>query len=334
MPRYAVVHSDTESAGEEACSITDSMSDVSNEAHSDAGDPFCTVVEALEYGLRNVPLHGAHLRDAEAALRALQGTSSVLYHQAVSPRWPPAFVAVLERARMARVRFLLGDDAKQVLRAGTGCHMCGASEHRCQNAFELIGGDACGLGSCTMATLSDATDQLEDSDRALCASHEDAAFLGAYAGGQRCFDLAMAAVVARNLVTDTCYDLHAELHRLMTPALATQLERDERDPTRPIYALTPIGEVAARLSARVAAVQDVLRGCHFPDATLGRTGHAAVWARLDESLRARFHFAEARMRWCGARAAALLGRSPPEEADDDDDGAPVSSRTRAKATKR
>jgi hypothetical protein len=135
-------------------------------------------------------------------------------------------------------------------------------------------------------------------------------------------------------VADTCYDLHAELHRLMTPALATQLERDERDPTRPIYALTPIGEVAARLSARVAAVQDVLRGCHFPDATLGRTGHAAVWGRLDESLRARFHFAEARMRWCGARAAALLGRSPPEEADDDDDGAPVSSRTRAKATKR
>ena len=232
---------------------------------------------------------------------------------------------------MARVRFLLGDDAKRVLRAGTGCHMCGASEHRCQNAFELIVGDACGLGRCTMATLSEATDRMEDSDRTLCASHEDAAFLGAYAGGQRCFDLAMAAVVARNLVADTCYDLHAELDRLMTPALAAQLEHDERDPTRPIYALTPISEVAARLSARVAAVQDVLRGCPYPDATLGRTGHAEVWARLDESLRARFHFAEVRLRWCGARAAALLGRSPPEDVDD---GAPVSSRTRAKVTKR
>ena len=265
MARFAVVVSDSDSDGDGDCRARDvtsnasDASDASDVEFDDASNNDCVLVEAVELGIRNAQLGRAHALAADEALSKLQSLSSVLFHQALSPRWSPRFVAVLKRARMARVRVLLGDEHKRVLRPGAGCHMCGAAEHVCQTALELIGGETCGLESCTMATLPDVADRQDDLDGSLGASHTAEGFLGTYAGGERCFDLAMAAVVARNLLSDTCCDVHDELNRRMTPAVSEQLEADERDPTRAIFALTPIGAIAERLRRRVAAVEHVLR---------------------------------------------------------------------------
>ena len=314
------------------------MSEAGSE--SGANPQLCTLVEALELAMRNVPLNGEHLSVANEALANLQTKSSVFFHQALSPRWPCAFVSVLKRARMARVRFLLGDDPKQLLRGGAACKMCGTAEHRCKVAFDLISGDDGGVGSCEdMTEIAAALDRRWDLDE--CGVHDDSAFLGTFVGGQRCFDLAMASIVARNLLSDTSYEILQALNeRLAEPGVLEALELDEHDPTRVLYALTDVRALAGRLEKRIKVVESVLCGRAYPDSAYSQTGNAASWARLRDSLSFKFgNDAERLLRFCGARANANLGWHNLEEEDEEDEEEdeeeeeltppPVSSRTRA-----
>ena len=320
MPRYNSVVSDEDEDED------DDVSEV-----GDASPQLCTLVEALELAMRNVPLHGQHLTLANAELANLQTKSSTLFYQAVSPRWPCAFVSLLKSARMARVRFLFGDDPKLLLRAGAACHMCGTSEHRCQVALDLLAGDDGGVGSCEgMADMAAALDRRWDFDN---APHDDAAFLGTFVGGRRCFDLAMAAILAKNLLSDTAYEILQALNeRLAEPGVLEALEMDERDATRPLFALTDVKALAGRLEKRVKVVESVLCGRAYPDSAHSQTGSAACWVRLRDSLRFKFgDDAERLLRFCGARASLSLGWHNQDEDDEDEELAPppVSSRTRA-----
>ena len=357
MPRYAVVQSDTEEEEEEACSTTDEMSQPGEEEEEEAYEEPCnpllvTVVEALEFAIRNVPIHGEHLRVANEALGNLRTMSSVLFHQALSPRWSPAFVDVLKRARMVRVRFLMGNaSAQQLLRFGTRCRMCGAAEPRCQVALDLIGNNDDAVGRCAdMVEMADAFDGQLDRDAALFTAQEDGAFLGTYAGGRRCFDLAMAAVLARNLVGDTAYEVCWHLGvRLEDADLREALEQDERDPTRPLYALTDVRFLADRLAKRIQVVEDVLRGRPFPEAHHKQSGSAEAWKQLScQQSNRSGHLWSGSLPYGATRAAANLQQQQQQQqaADEGEEEAedalvppppppqpppppPVSSRTRA-----
>ena len=350
MPRFAVVQSDDSSDSDEGdegnCTSTDDMSDASPDASDDDEHPLLsTVVEALEFAIRNVPIHGEHLRVANEALTNLRALSRVLFHQALSPRWSPAFVNVLRRARMVRVCFLMGDASAQLLHLGTRCRMCSAPEPRCQVALQLIGGDDGGVGCCEdMAQMCDAFDCQLDRDAELFATRKDDAFLGTYAGGRRCFDLAMAAVVARNLVSDTCYEICADLGvRLNDAGVREGLELDERDPTRALHVLTDVRDLTHRLAKRIQAVEDVLRGRPFPEAQYKQSGSAATWTQFNGAMYNRFcdTIGSEPLLYGAARAAASLRQPqqqppPPQAADaeseveeEEEEEAPVSSRTRA-----
>jgi len=347
MPRYAVVHSD-DSDSEGDCTPTDEMSAAADEVSDDDDDAdnplFGTVVEALEFAIRNVPMRGEHLRVADEALTNLRARSSVLFHQALSPRWSPAFVDVLKRARMMRVCFLTGNSSAQLLRDGTRCCMCGAPEPRCEVALQLIGGEDGGVGRCAdMTQMSDAFDRQDDLNRLLCVSHEDEAFLGTYAGGRRCFDLAMAAVLARNLVSDTSYAVYRAIYeRLDDINTRDALELDERDSTRALFALTNVRALAAELDARIRVVESVLRGQPFPDSKYVHTGDKAAWGNLRTALSRKFGTDdERRLCYCAGRAADNLRQQRRKttdtekqwvcEMEEEEEAveAPVSSRTRA-----
>lgn len=197
--RYAVVQSDSEEdvhmAEEEEVYMAEEEVYMEHEQ----------VVEALEFAIRNVPLHGNHLLEANEALANLRTRSTVLFHQALSPRWSLAFVRVLKRARMARVVF-----TEQFTNE---CVLCG-SHHTCQVALELIAGSQSSLGSHGVQDIADGFDRQIERDVQLFKSYDERAYLGVYAGGRRCFDLAIAAVVARNLLQDTCYEIFNVLYLL------------------------------------------------------------------------------------------------------------------------
>ena len=345
MPRYAVVESDEDDAprdvGFARGAAEESDGSDPEAAHDDTLD--LLLVEALELSIRNVPLHGDFLRRAEASFANWQTLSRVLFEQALSPRWNERFVAVLRRARMVRVRYTARDDLNAELSADYGCRACGqgwgAAPHahaRHHRSAELIAGTAHDFGALALRDMRHAFDQQEERDKQLCRTIADEAYLGLYVTGGRCFDLAMAAVLAKNLVLDTCDDILQELERrLRDPAVRAHLERDERDPSRPIHALTPVRDIAARAHARAAAVRDVLRGCNFPDGKHRQTGPTAVWRRLDRALAASYRMTFLHVRFARERGDGRLGFW--------DDGLnapalpaggllepPVSSRTRAK----
>ena len=320
MPRYAVVESDEDDDAPRDVGFARSAA----EGDSDGSDPEAAhehgldllLVEALELSIRNVPLHGDFLRRAEASFKSWQTLSRVLFEQALSPRWNERFVAVLRRTRMARVRYTARDDHHAELDAGFGCRACGQGWEsaprigaRSNRAAELVAGAARDFGTVSLRDMVHAFDEQEERDEALCTAHADAAYLGLYVTGGRCFDLAMAAVLAKNLVLDTCDDILQELERrLKDPAVRAHLERDERDATRPIHALTPVRDIAERAYARAGAVRDVLRGGDFPDGKYRQTGPPAVWRRLDRALATHHHVSARHVRF--ARERAARPRSP------------------------
>lgn len=353
MPRAAVVLSDDDDDDEAPRDVGFARS--AAEERNDDSDPEAAhehgldllLVEALELSMRNVPLHGEYLQRAEASFRNWQTLSRVLFEQALSPRWNGRFVAVLRRTRMVRVRYTACGDHHAEPDSGFGCRACGQGWEaaprigaRNNRALELVAGAARDFDKVSLREMMSAFDQQEERDKRLCRTHADEAYLGLYVTGGRCFDLAMAAVLAKNLVLDTCDDILQELERrLQDPAVRAHLERDEQDPTRPIHALTPVRDIAERTHARASAVRDVLRGCEFPDGKHRQTGPPAVWRRLDRALATHHHVSARHVRYARERGDGLLGfwddgsGDPPLLAD----GAPeppVSSRTRAKARSR
>ena len=102
MPRHAVVVSDSESDEPELVEVED-------DARVHRLRP---LVEAYEFAIRNVQLGGDYLAAASAQHARLRSLSAVLFEQALSPRWPPAFACVIRRARALRLRTLFGDEEK------------------------------------------------------------------------------------------------------------------------------------------------------------------------------------------------------------------------------
>lgn len=351
MPRTAVVLSDDEDGAPRDVGFARSAAEERNDdsdpeaAHEHGLD--LLLVEALELSMRNVPLHGDYLRRAEESFRNWQTLSRVLFQQALSPRWNERFVAVLRRTRMARVRYTMRNDHHAELDSGFGCRACGKGwesapriSMRNNRAVELVAGTVRDFDKVSLREMMSAFDQQEERDKALCRTHTDEAYLGTYVTGGRCFDLAMAAVLAKNLILDTCDDILQELeHRLKDPAVRAHLERDEQDPTRPIHALTPVRDIAERAYARAAVVRDVVRGCEFPDGKYRQTGPPAVWRRLDRALATHHHVSARHVRFARERGDSLLGfwDDGPNDPLLPADGVlepPVSSRTRAKMAKR
>ena len=351
MPRYAVVQSDTED--DNACTPTDEMSEAGSDASDDtlAHHPILgTFVEAVELALRNVPLHGDHLSAANEALEHVRWKSNVLFHQALSPRWPHAFVRVLKEARMVRVCHLFGDQPTHLLNfRSPACCMCKKPEPECWVAFQLIGGTDM-VGKCKdLAKLTEMVDEEDELRFSLVDSHGDQDFLGTFYGGRRCFDLAMAAVVARNLVSDTCYIVHRSLQERLQndPKLHEQLQTDELDLTRVLYALTDVPALAVELEERITMVGDVLRGRPFPDGKIKQTGCDYAWSKLNTALSCKFGSRDGdRLAFCADRARHNIydrtgdysyAESTGDEEESEDElvppppppSPPVSSRTRA-----
>jgi len=296
MPRHAVVLSDSESEGEEEPELVEAEDDA--RAHR-----LRPLVEAYEFAIRNVQFGGDYLAAASAQHARLQSLSAVLFEQAISPRWPPAFVAVLKRARAMRLRIMFGDEQKDALRTGGRCLACGAREQSSVDALELVADDA-DVNACALADLSQRFDVLDVRDLAWVGKDWDACYCGAFSGGAKCLDLAAAAVLARNLVLDTCFDLRGHLAEVLHDAtIVAQLERDERTPNPRIEPLTDCADVARRLVTRIRAIEDVLRGKPYPiDPELQRTGTDAVWDRVDAYKAKRGNA----LVFSGARARALV----------------------------
>ena len=303
MFRHAVVLSDSESGGEEEPELVELEGDArAHRLHS--------LVEAYEFAIRNVQLGGDYLVAASAQHERLQSLGDLLFEEAVSPRWSPAFVRVLKRARALRFRTHMFVSPHDELQTGGRCLACGAKEQRSADTLELIADDG-GVNACGLSHLSQRFDALEACDLAWCAQDWDPHYCGMYAGGAKCLDRAAAAVLARNLVLDTCLDLSANLAEVLNDeTIVAQLERDERTPNPRSEPLTDCVDVARRLVARIRIVEDVLRGKPYPvDPELQRTGTAAVWGRVDAYKATRGDA----LVFAGARARALVrgGVEPP-----------------------
>lgn len=325
MPRHAVVLSESESEGEEEPELVEAEFD---------GRVYRLrpLVEAYEFAIRNVQFGGGYLEVASAWHSRLQSLSNVLFEQAVSPRWSPAFVAVLKRARALRFRTHVLVGPHEELHTDGRCLACGAREQRSVDTLELIADDG-GVNACALVDLSQRFDTLEACDLAWHDKDWDPHYCGMYAGGATCLDRAAAAVLARNLLLDTCLDLSGNLAEVLHDAtLVAQLERDERTSNPQIEPLTDCIAAARRLVTRIRTIEDVLRGKPYPvDPELQRTGTDAMWHRVDAYKGRRGDV----LRFAGARARALVrgdvepraavaptSRPPP---------LPVGVRTRARA---
>ena len=345
MPRYVTVLSD-DSDDSESEDNEDDNEDDQDEEEEDRDDPrvhqLRPLVEAYEFAIRNVQICGEYLEFASAQHERLQSMSVVLFAQAMSPRWSDEFIGVLKRARAFRIRTLFGYNDKDAVSTGGCCLACGAKEQHCMEALELAGDDG-GVNDCAFTNLADRLDELDTRDLSTPASKFGPYYYGAFAGGVKCLDLATAAVLARNLVLDTCVDLRNALDQVLNDeTVVEQLERDEHATNPRIEVLTDCLIVTRRLVTRIRTIEDVLRGRPFPvDPDLQRTGPGAVWQRLDEHLQQRCTTHEAAMQFAGARARALVGRRvtpdtptkrrapPPANAGGSDP--PVSARTRGGA---
>lgn len=333
MPRHAVVLTDSSSESEEEGEGGAELADAEDDAEDDARvHRLRPLVEAYEFAIRNVQLGGDYLAAASAQHARLQSLSAALFGMAVSPRWSPAFTGVLRRARALRLRTLFGDEQKGLLRTGGRCLACGARERGSADALELVAGDA-DVNACALADLSQRFDALDVRDLAWGRKDWDACYCGTFSGGAKCLDLAAAAVLARNLVLDTCFDLRGHLAEVLNDeTVVAQLECDEHAPNPRIEPLTDCTDVARRLAARIRAIEDVLRGKPYPvDPELQRTGTDAVWDGVDACKAKRGDA----LVFAGARARALVrgdveppAPAPPAPAPTRR-AAPVASRTRA-----
>ncbi len=328
MFRHAVVYSDTESGGEEDSELVE----LEEDARVNRLRP---LVEAYEFAIRNVLLGGDYLAAASAQHKRLQSLSNVLFEEAVSSRWSPAFLAVLKRARALRICTHVFVSPHDELHTEGRCLACGAKEQSSTDTLELIADDG-GVNACALSHLSQRFDVLEACDFAWRGEDWDSHYCGMYAGGAKCLDRAAAAVLARNLVLDTCLDLSGNLAEVLNDeTLVAQLERDERTPNPQIEPLTDCVDAARRLVTRIRTIEDVLRGKPYPvDPELQRTGTDATWDRVDAYKARRGDV----LRFAGARACALVrgdvepplppsspSRRPPRGA------AGVSTRSRARS---
>lgn len=342
MPRYATVLSDSESEDDD-----DDADDADrNDDEDDADDPrvhqLLPLVEAYEFAIRNVQFGGKYLEFASAQHERLKSMSVVFFQQSVSPRWSVAFIAVLKRARAFRIRTLFGDDDKDAVSTGGSCLACGAKEQHCMQALELVGDDG-SVNECEFTDLADRLDALDTRDLATHASKFGPYYYyGVFGGGAKCLDLATAAVLARNLILDTCVDLRNALDQVLNDeTVVEQLERDEHATNPQIEPLTDCLVVARRLVTRIRTIEDVLRGKPYPvDPSLQRTGPGVVWQKLDEHLNQRCTTQEATLKFGGERARALVRgtvvpnipkRPAPPPANAGVLDPPVSARTRGSA---
>ena len=257
MPRYVTVLSDSESEDNEGHNDDDKdrNEDDQNEEddEDDRDDPrvhqLRPLVEAYEFAIRNVQICGEYLEFASAQHERLQSMSAVLFEQAMSPRWSVAFIGVLKRSRALRIRTLFGDNDKDAVSTGGCCLACGAKEQHCMEALELAGDDG-DINDCAFTNLADRIDGLDMRDLSTPASKFGPYYYGVFAGGVKCLDLATAAVLARNLVLDTCVDLRNALdqvHERRNRRGATRARRARHQPT---------DRTAHRLPRRCAAAGD------------------------------------------------------------------------------
>ena len=297
MKRRLVVYSessdDSDDSGDSGESVSEPEVDPRLSMYSE-------LIVALEYSIRNVRLHGEYLTRAEKQFGNLNSLGSVLFQQSISPRWSKEFINILKTTRMVRVRVLFGDEGE----VQNSCTICKNNEISCKRGVEFIGGNGV---SCKLCDLPDAFDAQEDANKHLCKTFDDKEYLGVYVVGYRCFDLAMAAVVANNLVGDTCQDIKQELdHVLQDKQLAKGLQEDENEPTRTIFPLVDSLTIAAKLMARIAAIEGVLTGKSFPDVSIRRTGSLEVWKSLDGSFQKKFSTREDALRFSRERSDSLL----------------------------
>jgi len=303
MRRHAVVLTDSESEGEGEDEPELLEAELDGRVHR-----LRPLVEAYEFAVRNVQLGGDYLEAASEWHARLQSLGAVLFEQAVSPRWSPAFVAVLKRARALRVCTHLPLSPSDQPRTDGRCLACGAKEQSSTDTLELLADDG-GVNACTLANLSGVFDALDARDLAMSAGRCDPYYCGTFTAGPTCLDLATAAVLARNLVLDTCWDLRSDLDEVLhDETIVAQLERDEHASDPQIAPITNCTDVARRLVMRIRAIEDVLRGKPYPiDPELQRTGTGALWERVDD-----YKPAQHALHFSGARARALvLGTAEP-----------------------
>ncbi|MBD40586.1 MAG: hypothetical protein CMB11_09550 [Euryarchaeota archaeon] len=322
MHRHAVVLTDSESEGEEEDEPELVEAELDGRVYR-----LRPLVEAYEFAVRNVQLGGDYLAAASMWHVRLQSLSRVLFEQAISPRWSPAFVNVLKRARALRVRTHVEFSLHGQLCTDGRCLACGAKEQSSTDTLELIADDG-GVNACTLASLSNVYDRLDARDLAMSGDRCDPYYCGRFTAGPKCLDLATAAVLARNLVLDTCCDLRSHLDEVLhDETIVAQLELDERTPNAQIEPLTDLTDVARRLVTRIRAIEDVLRGKPYPiDPELQRTGTDVLWDRVDNYKPARHA-----LYFSGARARALvLGTAEPPTRRAPPPPAPVVALTRAR----
>ena len=279
-------------------------------------------MEVLEFSIRGCLLSGELLETSEVQFNRLKSLSSVLFHQAISPRWTPELLKVLKRARMVRTCPLMFRGDKELFRPEKWCVACESVERMCTRGIEIVGyGAGASVSGCNLSDVSILFDRQDDDDCVIFASGMNSAeYCGVYMSGNRCSDLVTAAVVANNLIGDTCYDIKRELDgALKDEAVVAQLERDEHATDQRIFALTDHLAVSKRLVLRIKAVEATLRGCAFPGGLLKHTGSNVVWKRLDGRLRQEFQDFESAARFSGERARSLLGGAVDDEQSDEEE---------------
>jgi len=259
------------------------------------------VVESIELCVRNVGLSPDYVALAEPALAKLQATCKVHANQAISDRWSAAFVSVLKRSRMIRVQ-QVPRVWKDVLRAHAGrCQVCGATEHRCDQVFELVGVAPTEraprpLGAVRLSDMAEAYNDYDDADDAIGAGRHGAdEYLGMYSCGQTCFEKVVTAFLAHNFVMDIAYGVRRRIDAALAfdPALLARWEYDERDPKALIEPITARDNAfAEQLLTKLQRIEAALRGASLGALLPRQTGNAATWERIDATL----------LRWSGVDA--------------------------------
>jgi len=256
------------------------------------------VVESIELCVRNVGLSADYVALAEPPLAKLQATCKVYANQAISDRWSAPFVSVLKRSRMMRVQ-TIPRVWKDVLRAHAGrCQVCGATEHRCDQVFELVGvapteRAPLPLGAVRLSEMAEAYNDYDDADDAIGAGRHGAEeYLGMYSCGRTCFEKVVTAFLAHNFVMDIAYEVRRRIDAALAldPALLARWEHDERNPKAVIEPITSRDNAFAEQQlTKLNRIEAALRGASLGALLPRQTGNAGTWERVDATL----------LRWSG-----------------------------------
>ena len=258
------------------------------------------VVEGIEFSIRNVGLSIDYVALVEPELSKLQATCKVHANQAISDRWSVPFVALLKRSRQLRVqsiphaqKVILRERATSDSDSDSGrCQVCGTREHRCDHVFELVGAppkdpNATLLGSARLDAMAEAYNDMDDADECIGADGKGVdEYFGMFACGQTCFEKAITAFLAHNFITNVAYAVRKKIDAALArdPALATQWQQDERDPSAVIESITASDAFAEQLLTKLGQIESALRGSSLGALLPRQTGNPGTWERIDAAL--------------------------------------------------